>query len=368
MKLTNICVLSITALLSLAGCKQETTVKNTPHKQDATAQSFTVTAEVMYRERMLAPPGSSLTVTLEDVSIADKASIVLAEQIIGIDKKTQLPQKVTLQVPKEELKDNHAYALRAKLEDPDGLLMWTTTEHQKVDTSQPSHELGQVILKRVESGTVGNKVSSLYPIPFTARGNEPGWLVEVQQNTIDIKTNYGETSMSAPRPEPQPYKGGYKYHFEADGKIAILDIQRKLCYDDMSGRPHPVRVTFALDGELHQGCGGDPLELLVDAEWVVEDLANTGIIDSSRMTLNFDREGRVHGLASCNSYSAGYELTGETLTVQNPLATLKACAEALMNQEQKFLALLSKVDRYDIGGKGALILTTVDGKTITARQ
>ena len=367
MKFHQFLFLATFSILTLASCKQET-VESTSNSEEAVAQSFTVTAEVMYRERMLAPPGSSLTVTLEDVSIADKASTVLAEQIIGIDKNAQLPQKITLQVPKEELVENHAYALRAKLEDPDGLLMWTTTEHQKVDTSQSSHELGQVILKRVQSGTVGNKINSLYPIPFTARGTEPGWLVEVKQNTIEIKTNYGQNTMSAPRPEPQPYKGGYKYHFEADGKVAILDIQRKLCYDDMSGRPHPARVTFALDGKLHQGCGGDPLELLVGIEWVVEDLANTGIIDSSRMTLNFDREGRVHGLASCNSYSAGYQLTGETLTVQNPLATLKACAEALMNQEQKFLDLLSKVNRYDIGGKGALILTTEDGKTITARQ
>lgn len=367
MKSHQLLFLASILILTLVSCKQET-VQKTTKTEETTTQSFAVTAEIMYRERMLAPPGSSLTVTLEDVSIADKASTVLAEQIIGIDKKIQLPQKVTLLVSKEELKANHAYALRAKLENPDGLLMWTTTGHQKVDTSKHSHNLGQVILKRVQSGTVGNTVSSLYPIPFTARGNEPGWLVEVKQNTIDIKTNYGQNSMSAPRPEPQPYKGGYKYHFEADGKVAILDIHRKLCYDDMSGRPHPARVTFALDGKLHQGCGGDPLELLVGTEWVVEDLADTGIIDSSRITLNFDREGRVHGLASCNNYSAGYKLTGETLTLQNPLATLKACTPALMNQEQTFLHLLSKVNRYDIGGKGALILTTEDGKTITARQ
>ena len=150
MKFHQFLFLATFSILTLASCKQET-VESTSNSEEAAAQSFTVTAEVMYRERMLAPPGSSLTVTLEDVSIADKASTVLAEQIIGIDKNTQLPQKITLQVPKEELVENHAYALRAKLEDPDGLLMWTTTERKKVDTSQSSHELGQVILKRVQS-------------------------------------------------------------------------------------------------------------------------------------------------------------------------------------------------------------------------
>ena len=363
-----ILTLFIAALtLGLAACKKEMVPAD--HSAQQNQQStFTVTAEIMYREKMLVPNGSTLAVTFRDVSIADKAAEVLSEEIIGLGNGVQLPLKAVLEVPKKRLKPRHIYALHARLEGPDGQLMWISTTRHTINTEDMTHDMGSVILERVQSGTVDAKVDSKYPIPFTARGNEPGWLVEVQQNQIEIQTNYGQNTITAPRPIPQPYKGGYKYNAEADGHIAIIDIRRKLCYDDMSGRPYPARVTLTLDGKTYEGCGGDPLALLTEAEWVVEDIAQSGIIDNSRVTLNFDPEGRVYGISSCNSYSAAFEMTGETLTIKNPVGTLKACAPALMNQEQKFLDTLSKVTRYDIDGYGALILTTDDGKTITARQ
>lgn len=362
----HLALLLVTSLtLGLTACKKETTPQEPDIPQST---NFTVTAELMYRERMLAPAGSTLTATIQDVSIADKAAEVLSEEIIGLGEGVQLPLSVTLEVPKKVLKPRRIYSLHARLEDANGQLMWISTTRHTIDTEGMSYDMGNIMLERVQSGTVGPKVDSKYPLPFTARGNEPGWLVKVEQDRIEIQTNYGQNKVYTPRPVPQPYKGGYKYHAETEAHIAIIDVQRKLCYDGMSGRPYPAHVTLTLDGETYKGCGGDPLDLLTEKEWVVEDIAKTGIIDNSRVTINFDTEGRAHGISSCNSYSAAYELTGETLTFKAPMGTLKACAPALMNQEQKFLKLLGKVNRYDIDGYGALILTTESGKTITARQ
>ena len=365
MKYTLTLMVSAIALLALAGCKKEVASNNPPQVQSS---NFTVTAELMYREKMLAPNGSTLTATVQDVSIADKAAEVLSEEIIGLGDDVQLPLSVTLEVPKKKLNPRHIYSLHARLEDANGQLMWISTTRHTIDTEGMSHDMGDIMLERVKSGTVDPKVDSKYPLPFTARGNEPGWLVKVEQEHIEIQTNYGQNTVRTPRPVPQPYKGGYKYHAETEAHIAIIDVQRKLCYDDMSGRPYPARVTLTLDGKTYEGCGGNPLDLLTEKEWVVEDIAKSGIIDNSRVTINFDSEGRAYGISSCNSYSAAYELTGETLTFKAPMGTLKACAPALMNQEQKFLDTLSKVTRYDIDGYGALILTTESGKTITARQ
>ena len=359
-------IIATLSLAVLASCKKEVVPEETtPQPQ---SDNLTVTAELMYRERMLAPEGSTLTATIQDVSIADKKADILSEEIIGLAKGVQLPLNVTLEVPREKLNTKHTYSLSARLEDPEGQLMWITTSRHTVDISKANHDMGSIMMQRVQSGTVGTKTNSLYPIPFKARGNEPGWLVDVQQDNIMIQTNYGQDKITLPRPQPQPYKGGYKYHIQHQDRIAIIDIQRKLCYDDMSGRPYPTRTTLTLDGKVFEGCGGDPMDLLAEHEWVVEDIAKQGIIDNSRVTINFDREGRAYGVSSCNSYSAAYELTGENLIFKAPMGTLKACAPALMNQEQKFLELIGKVNRYDIDGYGALILTTKDGKTITARH
>jgi heat shock protein HslJ len=96
--------------------------------------------------------------------------------------------------------------------------------------------------------------------------------------------------------------------------------------------------------------------ILTEREWVVEDLAGGGVIDRSRITLNFDAEGRVSGRASCNRYTAGYQQQGDLLSFTSAAATKMACAESLMNQEQKFFRILGAVSRFTIDDTGALIL------------
>jgi heat shock protein HslJ len=92
-------------------------------------------------------------------------------------------------------------------------------------------------------------------------------------------------------------------------------------------------------------------------QWVVEDINNQGIIDNSRVTLNFGDEGRVAGRASCNRYFAVYSVDGETLNIQQAATTMMACPEALMNQERRFLDALQGVHSFEIDATGALVLT-----------
>lgn len=107
---------------------------------------------------------------------------------------------------------------------------------------------------------------------------------------------------------------------------------------------------------------------LVGGEWVIEDINGGGVIDNSRASLMFGEDGRVSGMGSCNNYNAGYTLTGEGLSFSRAAATLRACAPALMDQEQKFFDTLAKVSGFSIDETGALILTAPDGGTILARR
>lgn len=115
------------------------------------------------------------------------------------------------------------------------------------------------------------------------------------------------------------------------------------------------------------------IEMLLGKEWMIEDINQGGIIDSSRLTLNFTAEaaegdqemGWVTGRASCNQYQARYRQATE-LHISQLVLTEKACAPALMLQEQRFSELLPKLRHYEINAVGALILSTEAGETLRA--
>jgi len=133
--------------------------------------------------------------------------------------------------------------------------------------------------------------------------------------------------------------------------------------------PRPNAVTVWLNGRALHGCGGDSASLLQGGEWVVEDIAGAGIVDGSRATLNFGVDGQLAGSGSCNRYSGSYTLTGEGLSVSSKTAmTMMACVPELMQQESRFMQLLSQVRRFRLSADGALILNADDGGTITARR
>ena len=111
-----------------------------------------------------------------------------------------------------------------------------------------------------------------------------------------------------------------------------------------------------------------PEGLLLGAEWVIEDIGHAGIIDNSHATLEFRPDGRVGGRGSCNNWSGTYELAGTSLVITGIASTRMACAEALMDQERRFFDVLGAVERFKVTRDGALVLSTAEGGTITARR
>lgn len=203
--------------------------------------------------------------------------------------------------------------------------------------------------------------------PFVARGNEPFWRVTVEPGQLEMERMGMEpVALGYDTVEQSPTERSF--HAEGDGIRVALKVASQLCRDSMTGMPYPRQVRLAVNGEESQGCGGDPERLLRGTEWVVEDIGGRGIIDSSRVTLNFLADQRVAGRASCNQFSGGWTLTGEGLEFARMASTRKACAPALMNQEDRFLSLLGEVRRFDIGRHGELLLVTGDGHLIRAFQ
>lgn len=201
--------------------------------------------------------------------------------------------------------------------------------------------------------------------PFRARGNEPGWTLVIDDGLLTLVSDYGARRLSISAPEPEDGEGATRY-YAADHNLDVL-IEYEPCADDATGMPHPSRVTVTLGEQTLHGCGGEPADMLVGREWTAEDIDGP-IVIRSRATLTFDENGGLSGSGSCNRYRAGYALTGEGLTIGDAAATLMGCAPALLEQEQRFFDILSKVDRFEIDDAGALILFASDGRRILARR
>jgi heat shock protein HslJ len=72
---------------------------------------------------------------------------------------------------------------------------------------------------------------------------------------------------------------------------------------------------------------------------------------------------RVAGLAGCNNYFAGYEVTGETLAISELGMTMMVCPEPAMELEKAFASALVTVESYRAAG-GMLEIFCADGSLI----
>lgn len=96
-------------------------------------------------------------------------------------------------------------------------------------------------------------------VMFRGQGNEPGWSVALANDTptLTMELNYGQESVQ------QPYMVSVMDN-EA-GRVVIenadvepffrVRIEAGACFDDMSGKPFPARVTLTYGGEQYSGCG-----------------------------------------------------------------------------------------------------------------
>ena len=86
----------------------------------------TLRGTVLYREQMMPPSGSVLTVVLEDISRADAPVVELARTEIPLE--TGPPYTFALPYESTSIDGRMRYTLRARIRSDDRLL-WTSTEH-----------------------------------------------------------------------------------------------------------------------------------------------------------------------------------------------------------------------------------------------
>ena len=126
----------------------------------------------------------------------------------------------------------------------------------------------------------------------------------------------------------------------------------------------PFALSALVAAALLAGCASQPLPNKQDQSNVLEWIGERPLIDNSHLTMTLGADGRAYGNAGCNHWFASYTLQDKTITFGAVGNTRKMCAPALMEQEQRFLQALGKVQRWDISPIDQLRLWPAEGKPL----
>jgi len=75
------------------------------------------------------------------------------------------------------------------------------------------------------------------------------------------------------------------------------------------------------------------------------------VVAGSTVTLEFGADGQATGTAGCNAYGGRYQVQGGSISFQEIVSTLMACAdEQVMGQEQQYLQALGTTGKFEISG------------------
>ena len=109
---------------------------------------------------------------------------------------------------------------------------------------------------------------------------------------------------------------------------------------------------------------------LAGTSWTLASLAGDDgtmipIVPGTTVTAAFSVDGNVGGSAGCNHYGAGYTVDGANLAIEPAIRTEMYCnePEGLMDQEDRYLALLTDVASYRVEND-RLIFTDADGNDL----
>jgi putative lipoprotein len=250
-------VLALVALL-LAGCASAPPAPTVSQ----------VTGRVVYLDRVALPRPGNVRVFLQDVSRTDAPPEILAEQTIDIVIGGEPPFPFALAYDPARIEASHSYAVRAEIRDAGGELRLTTTDAFPVLTRGAPNNVDVVVRNLAPPTTTAAAPPRPVPrggghgdvelrargVDFRAIGQEPGWMLDMFADRIELSYDYGDHEITAPRPQPVlPAWQGEIY--EIPSHRITITIRRTPCQDAMSGETFPAQVTVVVNARTLQGCG-----------------------------------------------------------------------------------------------------------------
>ncbi len=309
-----------------------------------------------YHERMLLPPGSTLEVTLEDVSRADAPAEVIARTEMPVS--AAPPFRFTLAFDPARIVADHRYHVRARVSAADKVLFRSRMGSPVLG---PGNILRADVTMRRESAEVLNNVIP----PQRLRGlysymADAAWFVDClsgvrlpvtqQADNLALETAYMKS-----RPMP-----GAQMLVSLEGRVEYL----------MPMEGSQERLTLIVDKFISieaQGCSGpSSTAQLENTYWKFTTLYDKSVESpegAREIHFVLNRESfRLSGFSGCNRLTGSYRLDGEMLSFNNIATTEMACPYG-MDIEHRVHEMFPMVAGWKISGE-TLQLTDSNGTPI----
>ncbi|WAJ70879.1 YbaY family lipoprotein [Catenovulum adriaticum] len=301
-----------------------------------------ISGNIGYLERIALLPNSQATISLYDVSIADKKSELITEQTIDLKDK-QVPIAFKLEFEADKLKENGRYAIRAIIKSQQGQLLWTTDTNYPVESTTSEQKLGMLRLVKVKSPEQSHTSTSITDLT-QYQCDELSVQSRLRDNQLELIFNGKSYLLNR-----VVAASGEKYQLDSAGQPAI-DFWQK-----------GDEAMLTIDGET-LSCQSEEQShsdnKLANTQWQVTQINNQALIENSKVTINFSEQ-KIYGSAGCNQYTADYQLNSPEIKLSTIAVTKKACMAAeLAEQESRFLILLGEVKQFTTGNNN---LTLLDG-------
>lgn len=190
-------------------------------------------------------------------------------------------------------------------------------------------------------------------IDFYARGNEPGWVLEIdfdssmkfsEMNGLNIITS-AVKGMKAQETDLTNFRAQTER-----GEELSVTISKLKCQDNMSGEIFDctVRVQIKNSNESNffefSGCGKYLYDYRLNDIWAMEEMTDVVLKKENLMKglpiFEFNlRDMRFSGHAGCNQIGGAIELQGNKITFENIISTKMLCPD--MSVEQKVIQTLN---------------------------
>lgn len=194
----------------LSACTDTTNTSN--QTEQSQLNTLKITGQIGYRERIALSPGAVAEIELQDISIADRAAPVLAEQTIEFEGQ-QIPWNFELEVDPDELEPRGRYSVRAVINDRDGRLMFTSDTANIVQPGDGNVDLGLILLRQ---NTVTSEKTENDDMWVYRCGDTNAAIVQSEEM---IRLKVDGTSYDLPR---VPSASGEKYEADLNGQNVMF--------------------------------------------------------------------------------------------------------------------------------------------------